>query len=156
MTINWENILTNDRRQFYKSINASATGPAAPVCSSSTPVADLNNCTDGRSTEVFDLPYDPDSIMHYGYREYEYHFLQKSCPDASSDDDLIIQKIIVIQCWNDNENVKKSIIRPTLSVYLWLILLHIRLIMPNVGFFLQFQNPMIEMPWSDNIGLYQQ
>ena len=57
------------RSQFYRAIDATSTGPAAPLCTSATPIADLNGCTQSRAVDVFGLPYDTDSIMHYKYRE---------------------------------------------------------------------------------------
>ena len=53
------------RPQYWKAIDAAATGPALPLCSTNTPLSEMEFCTQAFEVDLFDLPFDPRSIMHY-------------------------------------------------------------------------------------------
>ena len=65
VTIHFENLKDNAANQYWRDVwEGSSSGD--PVCSlSGNDGTDYTNCVSGKTTVAFDLPYDPDSIMHY-------------------------------------------------------------------------------------------
>ena len=65
VTIHFDNLKDSAARQYWRD-DWEGSSSGDPVCSlSGNDGTNYTNCVSGLTTVAFDLPYDPDSIMHY-------------------------------------------------------------------------------------------